>query len=192
MDLPQSAISGLLLIEPRRHEDARGFFVETYSRRALAALGVDVEFVQDNLSFSRQPGTVRGLHFQRPPFAQAKLVQVLRGAILDVAVDVRRGSPTFGEHFAAALSADTGRQLFIPEGFLHGFASLEPDTLVSYKASAPYAPDCDGAVLWCDPRLAIAWPVDPRAAIVSAKDAAAPPFADFDSPFTFTADGRPA
>jgi dTDP-4-dehydrorhamnose 3,5-epimerase len=185
-----SAISGLVLIEPRRHVDDRGYFVEAYSRRSLLALGIEVDFVQDNLSFSKKPGTVRGLHYQSPPFAQAKLVQVLRGAILDVAVDARRGSPSFGRHFSVELSADNGRQIFIPEGFLHGFASLEADTLVSYKASAPYAPDCDGTVLWCDPALGIDWPVAASAAIVSDKDAAAPLFADFTSPFTAASHAR--
>ena len=134
---------------------------------------------------SHRAGTVRGLHFQRPPQAQAKLVSVPRGRIFDVAVDARRGSPTYGRSVFAELSAENGQQVFVPEGFLHGYATLEPDTLVAYKASAPYAAECDGAVLWSDPDLAIAWPVSRTEAVLSPKDAAAPLFADFDSPFVY-------
>jgi dTDP-4-dehydrorhamnose 3,5-epimerase len=183
MKLQHLAIPEVLLLTPRRFADERGFFSETYSQRALHELGVGASFVQDNLSMSRRAGTVRGLHYQRPPHAQAKLVSVVRGRILDVAVDVRRGSPTFGRYVSAELSEENGQQIFVPEGFLHGYATLEPDTLVAYKASAFYAPDCDGAVRWNDPDLAIAWPVDAADAQLSPKDSAAPLFANFDTPF---------
>jgi dTDP-4-dehydrorhamnose 3,5-epimerase len=185
MKLQRLAIPEVLLITPRRFADERGFFSETYSRAALHDLGLTTTFVQDNLSMSHRPGTVRGLHFQRPPHAQAKLVSAVRGRILDVAVDVRRGSPTYGRSVSVELSAETGDQIFVPEGFLHGYATLEPDTLVAYKASAHYAPECDGVVRWNDPDLAIAWPVSAEDAVLSPKDAAAPRFADFDSPFVF-------
>ena len=183
MTLQRLAIAEVLLITPRRFADERGFFSETYSRRALEALGVATVFVQDNLSMSHRAGTVRGLHFQRPPHAQAKLVSVVQGRIFDVAVDVRRGSPTFSQSVAVELSAETGDHIFVPPGFLHGYATLEPGTLVSYKASDHYAPDCEGAVRWNDPDLAIAWPISE--AVLSPKDAQAPLFADFDSPFVY-------
>jgi dTDP-4-dehydrorhamnose 3,5-epimerase len=185
MKLQRLAIPEVLLITPRRFADERGFFSETYSRRALEDLGLAAIFVQDNLSMSRLAGTVRGLHFQRPPHAQAKLVSAVRGRIFDVAVDVRRGSPSYGRSVAVELSADTGDQIFVPEGFLHGYATLEPDTLVAYKASAHYAPECDGVVRWNDPDLAIAWPFSTGDAVLSPKDAAAPRFADFDTPFVY-------
>ena len=185
MKLQRLAIPEVLLITPRRFADERGFFSETYNRRALEDLGLAVSFVQDNLSMSHRAGAVRGLHFQRPPHAQAKLVSAVRGRIFDVAVDVRRGSPTYGRSVAVELSAETGDQIFVPEGFLHGYVTLEPDTLVAYKASAHYAPECDGGVRWNDPDLAIAWPVSMEDVVLSPKDAAAPAFADFDSPFVY-------
>ena len=185
MQLQRLAIAEVLLMTPRRFADERGFFSETYSRRALEALGLTTTFVQDNLSMSRRAGAVRGMHFQRPPHAQAKLVSVVRGRIFDVAVDVRRGSPTYGQSVEVELSSETGDQIFVPEGFLHGYATLEPDTLVIYKASAHFAPEYDGAVCWNDPDLAIAWPVSVGDAVLSAKDASAPRFADFDSPFVY-------
>ena len=157
--------------------------MESYSRIAMATLGLEPVFVQDNLSLSRQVGTLRGLHYQRPPKAQAKLIQVIQGRILDVAVDVRRGSPTYGRSAAVELSADSGEQVFIPAGFLHGFVTLEPDTLVLYKVDAPYAPECEGSVRWDDASLGIDWGVS--AAVLSAKDAVAPAFADLDSPFVY-------
>ncbi len=178
-----TALDGVMIVTPRRFCDERGWFCETYSRRAFDAAGIDADFVQDNQSFSRPAGTVRGLHFQRPPQAQAKLVRVLRGAIRDVAVDIRRGSPTYGRWVAVELGAADGRQLFIPAGFLHGFVTLEPETEVAYKCDAFYAPDCEGAVHWNDPDLAIDWGIDPAAAVLSPKDAAAPAFRDLDSPF---------
>ena len=185
MDVERLEIPEVLVLRPRRFADDRGFFVETYQRQRLAAAGIACDFVQDNLSYSKAAGTVRGLHFQRPPHAQAKLVQVVRGAVLDVAVDARRGSPTFGRHVTAELSADNGRQLFAPEGFLHGFVTLEPDTVVSYKVSDIYDAACDGAVRWDDPALGIDWPVAADRAQLSDKDRAAPTFAEFDNPFVY-------
>jgi dTDP-4-dehydrorhamnose 3,5-epimerase len=185
MDLRRLSIPDVLVLRPRRHADDRGYFMESYSCAAMATLGLEPVFVQDNLSLSRQVGTLRGLHYQRPPKAQAKLIQVIQGRILDVAVDVRRGSPTYGRHAAVELSADSGEQVFVPSGFLHGFVTLEQDTLVLYKVDAPYAPECEGSVRWDDADLGIDWGVSAGAATLSAKDAAAPAFADFDSPFVY-------
>jgi dTDP-4-dehydrorhamnose 3,5-epimerase len=187
MVVRETALPGVRVIEPRRFGDARGFFSETWSRRALAEAGINLDFVQDNQSWSAQVGTVRGLHLQTPPFAQDKLVRVVRGRILDVAVDVRRGSPTYGGWVAEELSRDNGRQLLVPAGFLHGFATLEPDTDVVYKVSAYYAGANDVSVKWDDPDLAIAWGVDPSAAVVSDKDARGLAFAAFESPFVWGA-----
>ena len=180
-------IAGLLLVEPKKFGDHRGFFSETYNRQQLAEAGFVAEFVQDNHSFSGVEGVVRGLHFQSPPFAQDKLVRVVRGAILDVAVDIRRGSPTFGDHATVELSAANWRQLLVPAGFAHGFVTLEPDTEVVYKVTAYYAPEHDHGILWSDPALGIAWPVSPEAAVVSDKDCLQPRLADVASPFRFDA-----
>lgn len=163
-------LPGPLLITLRPFADARGAFAETYSRRDFRALGIAEEFVQDNQSLSRQAGTVRGLHFQAPPHAQAKLVRVLRGRILDVAVDLRAASPTYGRHIAVELAAEDARMLYIPVGFAHGFATRAPDTEVAYKASAPYAPQAERGLAWDDPALGIEWGVAPREAILSDKD----------------------
>jgi dTDP-4-dehydrorhamnose 3,5-epimerase len=171
------------IIEPRRFEDARGLFMETYSRSALAAEGITSEFVQDNHSRSNFAGTIRGLHFQVPPFAQAKLVRCSAGRVFDVAVDIRRGSPSYGRHVAVELSAANGRQLFIPAGFAHGLATLEPGTEVQYKVSADYSPTHDAGIFWNDPALAIPWPVDPAAAVLSDKDRKLPTLSGFTSPF---------
>lgn len=162
--------SGLLLITPRRIVDDRGFFSETYNRSALHDVGVTCDFIQDNQSRSRQRGTVRGLHFQIPPFAQAKLVRVLRGAVLDVAVDLRRASATFGQSFAATLSAENGRQLFIPAGFAHGFCTLESDTEVFYKVDAPYSREHERGVRWNDPALGIVWSFSEGEALLIERD----------------------
>jgi dTDP-4-dehydrorhamnose 3,5-epimerase len=185
MLVEQTPLAGCLIITPRRFGDARGWFSEVWNRQTLRAAGIDIDFVQDNHSYSAQAGTVRGLHYQRPPHAQAKLVRCGRGAVLDVAVDVRRGSPTFGEWFATELSAENGRQILLPVGFLHGFVTRAPDTEVLYKCSDVYAPDCDGAVRWDDPALSVDWGVDPAAAILSDKDRAAPWFRDFVTPFEY-------
>ena len=174
-----------MLIKPRVFADSRGSFSETYKQSALREVLGDVAFVQDNQSVSATPGTVRGLHYQSPPHAQGKLVRCAKGAIVDVAVDVRVGSPTFGEHVRVELSDTNAHQLWVPPGFLHGFATLTPDAIVMYKVTDIYAPECDGAVMWNDPDLAIDWGIDPDAAILSDKDAAAPAFADWASPFKF-------
>ena len=181
------------LITPRRFDDDRGWFEESYSRRAFAALGLEVEFVQDNHSFSGPAGVVRGLHFQRPPSAQAKLVRCVRGKIWDVAVDIRGGSPTFGEWVSAELSAKNGRQIFIPIGFAHGLITLEPDTEVEYKVTAFYDPAAEGGIMWNDVDLALPWPFTDGGAklepILSLKDAELGAFKDFESPFDY--DGQP-
>ncbi len=171
--LPLS-IPGLLLVVPKKFADHRGFFSETYRESALAEAGFRGGFVQDNHSLSVAAGTLRGLHFQKPPHAQAKLVRVLRGRILDVAVDIREGSPTFGRHDAVELSAENGRQLLVPEGFAHGFVTMEPDTEVFYKVSSYYAPEADSGILWNDPALGIDWKITTEP-VLSAKDAALPP-----------------
>jgi dTDP-4-dehydrorhamnose 3,5-epimerase len=176
-------IPGPLLLEVRRFGDDRGVFAETFARRDFAAVGVQDDFVQDNQSLSRQRGTVRGLHFQAPPRGQAKLVRVLRGAILDVAVDLRRRSPFFGKHVAVELRAGDGKMLYVPIGFGHGFCTLEPDTEVAYKASDYYAPDCDGGVLWNDPEIGIDWPVREAEATLSDKDRRQPALRDLPAIF---------
>ena len=176
MQAVEMDIAGVWLITPIRHDDQRGSFTETYSRRAFAELGIDCAFVQDNQSLSRLPGTVRGLHFQRPPMAQGKLVRVLRGSILDVCVDLRKSSPSFGRHVTAELSAEEGNQIFVPAGFAHGFCTREPETEVSYKVDAFYAPDQEDGILWNDPALAIDWPVTASDVAISPKDAALPAF----------------
>lgn len=165
---------GPLLIEVRRFADSRGAFAETFSARDFAALGIEDAFVQDNWSRSDAAGTVRGLHFQRPPRAQAKLVRVLRGAIIDVAVDLRRSSPTYAQHVAVELEEGDGRMLYVPEGFAHGFCTTRAATEIAYKVSDLYAPECDGGVAWDDPAIGIDWPVAPRDAVLSEKDARLP------------------
>lgn len=182
-EITPQAIPDVLLIAPRRFGDARGFFMETYSAPTLASAGFRQPFVQDNHSMSAARGTVRGLHFQAPPHAQAKLLRVVRGAILDVAVDIRRGSPTYGRHVAVELSADNARQLLVPEGFAHGFQTLTEDAEVLYKVTALYAPAAEGGLLWSDPALGIDWPIPTAQAVVNARDAAWPALADFETPF---------
>ncbi len=176
-------------IVPTRHGDARGWFMESYNRRRLAELGIDVDFVQDNQSFSARKGTLRGLHFQVPPEPQAKLVRCLAGAIWDVAVDVRAGSPTYGRWVAAELTAEGGEQLFVPVGFAHGFVTLTDNAEVAYKASGYYAPACDAGIAWDDPDVAIAWPLAGIEPQLSDKDRTLPRLADFASPFAY--DGTP-
>jgi dTDP-4-dehydrorhamnose 3,5-epimerase len=177
------AIPEVKIVTPVRHADERGFFSEVYNQAAFAAAGIDIAFVQDNHSLSVPQGTVRGLHFQTPPFAQAKLIRVLRGAIIDVAVDLRRGSPTFGQHVSAIISAAEGNQILVPVGFAHGLATLEPDTEILYKVSAPYSREHDKGLLWNDPALNIAWPVGAEAAVLSAKDREQPFLAQIGNPF---------
>ena len=178
-----ASIEAPMLFETRRFADPRGVFSETYSRRDFAALGLAEEFVQDNWSLSERIGTVRGLHFQRRPHAQGKLVRALRGRILDVAVDIRRSSPTFGKHVSVELAAGDGRMLWVPAGFAHGFCTLEPNTEVAYKVTADYAPESDAGIAWDDPALGIDWPVAPEDALVSRKDALLPPLGDLPAVF---------
>jgi len=180
--LERTALSGVLILTPRRFDDARGFFSESWNRRTLEGLGLRLpEFVQDNHSLSAQAGTLRGLHYQSPPHAQGKLVRCGRGRLFDVAVDIRKGSPTYGRWIGEELSFDNGRQLWIPAGFLHGFVTREPDTEIIYKCTDHHAPECDGAVRWDS--LGIDWGV--AAPILSDRDSSAPGFADFDSPFVW-------
>jgi len=177
------ALPGPVLVTARRFGDHRGFFLETYSVRDFAALGISDVFVQDNHSLSAKPGTIRGMHFQLPPHAQAKLVRVLRGAILDVAVDIRRSSPSFGKHVAVELTAENAQQLFIPAGFAHGFCTLSPDTEVAYKVTDLYAPECDRGIAWDDPDLALPWPFDAAEVQLSDKDRRAPRLRDLPTVF---------
>ncbi|MDI4658560.1 dTDP-4-dehydrorhamnose 3,5-epimerase [Xanthobacter autotrophicus] len=188
MKIEPYVLQGLFLIEPRRFGDNRGFFAETWSRRILKDAGIDIDFVQDNHSLSRQTGTVRGLHFQSPPHEQAKLVRCGRGRLFDVAVDLRRGSPTYGRWAGVELSAENGRQLLVPSGFGHGFVTREPDTEIVYKCSDYYAPECDGGIRWNDPDIGVHWGLS-EAAGISDKDTRAPLLADFDTPFTWE-DGK--
>ncbi|MCP4827168.1 MAG: dTDP-4-dehydrorhamnose 3,5-epimerase [Shimia sp.] len=185
MQIENPPLPGLKILTPARFGDARGFFSESWNRNRLAEHGITLDFVQDNHSVSAQKGTVRGLHFQTPPRAQAKLVRCGRGALWDVAVDLRKGSPTFGQHFGIELSADNGRQLLIPAGFAHGFVTLQNDTEIIYKCSDYYAPECDRALAHDDSQLDINWGVSRAKRILSDKDAAAPALADLDSPFRY-------
>jgi len=177
-----SSIGDLILVQLSHFKDHRGYFSETYNRRRYIELGIDVEFVQDNQSLSHTVGTLRGLHFQKPPTSQAKLVSCVRGAILDVAVDIRRGSPTYGKWESYELSAENGHQLYVPVGFAHGFVTLDANSEIIYKCTDYYAPEAEGAVLWNS--CGIEWPLsgDP---ILSDKDQEAPPLTDFDSPFVY-------
>ena len=181
----ETKISGVLIITPPRFSDDRGWFSESWNQNKMDAVTNGLRFVQDNHSFSEPAGTVRGLHFQSPPHAQDKLVRVIKGSVTDVAVDIRKGSPTFGKWVSQMLSAENGLQLLVPTGFLHGFVTLEPDTEVLYKCTDFYAPECDGGIKFDDPNLAIDWGMDTTQAVLSDKDKIAPAFADFDSPFTF-------
>lgn len=183
MDAVALEIPDVIIITPRRFSDDRGFFSETYNARNFKAAGVGADFVQDNHSYSAKKGTVRGLHYQAPPHAQSKLVRVLRGAIIDVAVDARKASPTFGQWVKAEISADNGKQIFVPQGFLHGFVTLKPDTEVAYKVDSFYDGASDGSVKWDDPDLGIDWGVDSADAALSEKDAKAPAWKSFISPF---------
>lgn len=184
MQIEQTGLPGLLVLTPRRFGDDRGFFSETYSSAKLADHGVTALFVQDNHSLSAEVGTIRGLHFQAPPHAQDKLVRCGRGRLFDVAVDIRKGSPTFGQWFGIELTFENGRQLLVPAGFAHGFVTREPGTEIIYKCSDFYAPETEGAVIWNDPDIGIDWGLegDP---ILSGKDAVAGTLHDLNSPFMF-------
>jgi len=185
MQVEKTELGGVLILTPVRHGDARGFFSESWNRKRMAEHGIEMDFVQDNHSFSSHVGTVRGLHFQAPPHAQAKLVRCGRGRLFDVAVDIRKGSPTFGRWVGVELSFDNGRQLLVPEGFLHGFVTREPNTEIIYKCSDYYSPECDGAVRFDDPDIGVDWGIASDRAVLSEKDRAAPLLRDFDSPFTW-------
>ena len=174
MKIEPLGIPEVLRITPPRYGDDRGYFSETYSLPRMQAAGIAGFFVQDNQSYSRARGTLRGLHCQVAPHPQGKLVRVLRGAIWDVAVDARVGSPTFGQHAAAELSAENGSQLWVPAGFLHGFCTLEPDTEVAYKVTGLYDRECERGVIWNDPKLALPWPVNTNEVMLSDKDEVLP------------------
>ena len=186
MQFAPLSVSGLLEIVPRRHGDARGYFVETFRQDLFEAAVGPVAFVQDNQSMSAEAGTVRGLHFQLNPRAQGKLVRCFAGAILDVAVDIRRGSPTYGQHVKVELSADNGQQLWVPPGFAHGFCTLEPDTVIAYKVTDYYSPEHARGLRWNDPALGSDWPVAEDKAILSAKDRVQPLLSELDADFVYT------
>ena len=183
MNCTETKIPDVKVLTPRKFGDDRGFLSETYNKLTLAELGIDLEFVQDNHSLSVPRGTIRGMHFQIPPFAQDKLVRVVRGAILDVAVDLRRSSPTYGRHVAIEISAEQWNQVLVPIGFAHGFCSLEPDTEVIYKVTNYYSPEHDRGVLWSDPDLGIEWPVSAEGAFLSDKDKNQPRLAELPAVF---------
>jgi dTDP-4-dehydrorhamnose 3,5-epimerase len=183
LTIQETEIPDVRILTPRRFGDDRGFFSETYNRKRFVEAGIDTAFVQDNHSWSAKVGTVRGLHYQSPPFAQDKLVRVVRGRILDVAVDIRRSSPTYGRYVAVELSTENWQQLLVPIGFAHGFCTLEPDTEVIYKVSAYYSAAHDHGLAWNDPALGIAWPVEAAEATLADKDRRHPLLSDLASPF---------
>lgn len=185
MERLETALPGVLLLKPKRFGDARGFFAETWNRNTMEGIGIDIEFVQDNHSVSEKAGTIRGLHFQAPPHAQDKLIRCGHGAFLDVAVDIRKASPTFGKWVGVELSAENGYQLLVPKGFAHGFVTRQPGTEICYKCSDFYSPEAEGAINFADPEIGIDWGIDPIDAIASDKDRSAPLLADLDSPFGY-------
>jgi dTDP-4-dehydrorhamnose 3,5-epimerase len=188
LEIAKTSLAGLLILSPARFGDARGYFSESWNRRLLADMVIDVDFVQDNHSLSSLAGTVRGLHFQSPPHAQIKLVRCGRGRLFDVAVDIRVGSPTYGRWTGVELSAENGKQLLVPAGFLHGFVTREADTEIVYKCSDYYARDCDGAVRYDDPDIGVDWGLGAGDAVTSDKDTNAPFLRDFQSTFVFEPD----
>lgn len=185
LEIEKTALDGVLILTPQRFGDNRGFFSESWNRKRMEDAGLGIDFVQDNHSLSEQVGTVRGLHYQSPPFGQAKLVRCGRGRLYDVVVDIRKGSPTYGHWIGIELSFDNGKQLLIPEGFLHGFVTREPMTEIIYKCSNYYSKAHDGAVRFDDPDIGIDWGVNIAGLVLSEKDEAAPCLAEFDSPFIF-------
>ena len=187
MRVDQTDLAGVLVLTPQRFADDRGWFSEVWNQAALADAGISIEFVQDNHSYSEKPGTLRGLHYQSPPHAQDKLVRCARGAVLDVAVDVRKGSPSYAHWVGVELSAENGKQLLVPKGFLHGFVTRTAHAEVQYKCSDHYAPDCDGAVRFDDPEIGIDWGVAADDIVLSAEDANAPFLKDSAIAFTFDA-----
>ena len=184
MKVIETALEGVVILEPELHRDARGYFFESYSQKLFDRSVRPVRFVQDNESKSSY-GVLRGLHFQKPPHAQSKLVRVISGTVLDVAVDIRRGSPTFGRHVAVELSGENRRQLFIPRGFAHGYSVLSPEAVFTYKCDNYYAPESEGGIAWDDPDLAIDWQTGGREPIISDKDRRHGSWADFASPFKY-------
>lgn len=184
MYMSSLTLSDIKVLSPKKHGDRRGLFSEVYNKRAFAQAGYEIEFVQDNHSFSMDKGTVRGLHFQAPPVAQHKLVRVVRGSVFDVAIDLRRRSATYGLHASVVLSADAWNQVLIPIGFAHGLMTLEPNTEVVYKVSDYYAPEHDRGLLWSDPELGIQWPLPVEDAVLSDKDQRHPRLAELESPFS--------
>jgi len=183
MRLIDTGFPGLALLEPKVFQDERGFFLEAYNQDVFDALGIAARFIQDNHAHSVRAGVLRGLHFQLPPHAQSKLIWVVRGRVFDVAVDLRRGSPTFGRHYAVELSGENRLRLFIPRGFAHGYLTLTPEVEFLYKVDAAYAAAADSGLIWNDPDLGVAWPgVEPQ---LSPKDQRLPRFRDFDTPFAF-------
>ena len=188
MKLIETALEGVVIVVPDIYGDERGYFFESFNTKSFTKLlGRDIAFVQDNESLSHE-GVVRGLHFQLPPHAQSKLVRVVRGSILDIAVDIRRGSPTFGKYIAVELSAENHHQLFIPRGFAHGFRVIKGDAVVQYKCDNHYAPECEGTIRWDDPTLAIDWQIGPSYAMVSARDRAAKLLEECDTLFYYNTD----
>ncbi|MDP5360399.1 MAG: dTDP-4-dehydrorhamnose 3,5-epimerase [Paracoccaceae bacterium] len=187
MQIESTKLEGVVIITPRRFADSRGFFSESWSKRQMAEHGLDQDWVQDNHSMSDEAGTLRGLHYQSPPHAQAKLVRCGRGVIFDVAVDIRKGSPTYGAWVGVELSYENGRQMLVPAGFLHGFVTRAPQSEIIYKCSDYYAPECDGAIRYDCPMIGIDWGLGDTKAALSDKDAAAPTLEGFDSPFTYGA-----
>jgi dTDP-4-dehydrorhamnose 3,5-epimerase len=188
MQVERTTLPGVYVLVPRRFGDARGWLSETWNAVRMAEAGLDLQFVQDNHSFSALKGTLRGLHYQRPLRAQDKLVRCTRGAIFDVAVDIRRGSPTYGTWIGDELTSVNGRQVLIPMGFLHGFVTLTDDCEVQYKCTDFYAPDCEGSIRWDDPTIGIDWRLGGATPLLSVKDSVAPFLADFESPFTWDDD----
>lgn len=184
MEIKETAIPGVFVIEPKIFGDSRGYFYESYSRRDFEAKIGKIDFCQDNQSFSHF-GVVRGLHFQKPPFTQSKLVRVIQGRVMDVAVDIRKGSPTFGQYVVAELTGDNHRQFFVPKGFAHGFCVLSETALFQYKCDEFYHPESEGALAWDDPTLNIEWPIPANKIELSEKDKHHPGFKDFETPFTF-------
>jgi dTDP-4-dehydrorhamnose 3,5-epimerase len=184
MEIRELGLDGVVEILPKKHGDDRGFFSEVWNGPALAEKGIAIDFVQDNHSLSEQVGVLRGLHFQTPPFAQDKLVRVIRGAIFDVAVDIRRGSPTYGKWVGLTVSAEKWNQILVPKGFAHGFMTLEPSTEVIYKVSAPYSPQSDRSIRYDDPDIGIEWPIS-GAPVLSEKDQGAARLAEVETGFVY-------
>jgi len=186
MQVTSLDIPDVKIIRPKKFGDHRGFFSETFNKRDFAEHGIDIDFVQDNHSLSEKRGTLRGLHFQSPPYAQDKLVRVIRGSILDVAVDLRKGSPTYGKHVSAVISAEEWNQILVPIGFAHGILTLEPGTELLYKVSNYYAPDHDKGLCWNDPALGIDWGISENEVILSEKDSKQPMFSDLEPFFEYS------